>query len=59
MQLKLSPFPKRPEGKVAATLLNSQGEEQAHVEQKDSGKFDRPETSSPTAKLAVTCPKID
>jgi len=35
MQLKLSPLPKRPEDIVAPKSLNSEGEEQANVEQKE------------------------
>lgn len=36
MRLKLSPLPKRPEDTVAPKSLNSEGEEQANAEQKES-----------------------
>jgi tetratricopeptide (TPR) repeat protein len=38
MRLKLSPLPKRPEDTVAPKSLNSEGEEQANVEQKAEQK---------------------
>ena len=60
MRLKLSPLPKRPEDVVAATSLNSEGEEQAHADQKDASA--QPNTAgqqSPAAnaKPAVSLPR--
>jgi tetratricopeptide (TPR) repeat protein len=42
MRLKLSPLPKRPEDTVAPKSLNSEGEEQANVEQKAEQKEGSP-----------------
>jgi tetratricopeptide (TPR) repeat protein len=53
MQLKLSPLPKRPEDTVAPTSLNSEGEEQAHAEQKDAP----PEQSSKEQQSSALTPK--
>jgi len=39
--LKLSPLPKRPEDTVAPKALNSEGEEQASAEQKESGAAEK------------------
>jgi len=60
MELKLSPLPKRPEDVVAPTSLNSEGEDQAAAEQKDtsSEQSSKEQQSSPAArKLAVFLPR--
>lgn len=58
MQLKLSPLPKRPEDTVAPTSLNSEGEEQAHAEQKDAQPDEGPkEQPSATPKPAIRLPR--
>jgi hypothetical protein len=41
MRLKLSPLPKRPEDTLAPKSLNSEGEEQAHTEQKEDSTTDQ------------------
>jgi tetratricopeptide (TPR) repeat protein len=51
MRLKLSPLPKRPEDTVAPKSLNSEGEEQANVEQKAEQK------EGSTAEPALKEPK--
>jgi len=53
MRLKLSPLPKRPEDTVSPTSLNSEGEEQAHAEQKDAP----PEQSSKERQSSAMTPK--
>jgi len=59
MRLNLAPLPKRPEDEVAPTSLNSEGEEPARAEQKESGseqqggKTDNP----PPVKAAQYLPR--
>ena len=48
MRLKLSPLPKRPEDTVAPKSLNSEGEEQAHAEQKEESTTEA-QSQQPTA----------
>jgi tetratricopeptide (TPR) repeat protein len=61
MRLKLSPLPKRPEDTVAPTSLNSEGEEQATVEQKEdstaaqASKEQKP--SAPVPSIAHGLPR--
>jgi thioredoxin-like negative regulator of GroEL len=61
MRLKLAPLPKRPEDTVAPKSLNSEGEEQANVEQKEdsvnepTSKDQKP--LSPISKPARRLPK--
>ncbi|HVI04895.1 MAG TPA: aspartyl protease family protein, partial [Sphingomicrobium sp.] len=59
MQLKLSPLPKRPEDAVPATSLNSEGEEQAHADEKNAAVEPRPnkQPSSVPPKLPVLLPR--
>jgi tetratricopeptide (TPR) repeat protein len=59
MRLKLSPLPKRPEDTVAPKSLNSEGDEQANVEQKEDSTDEQttkeqrllPSTSKPPLRL--------
>jgi len=59
MRFKLSPLPKRPEDAVAPKSLNSQGEEQAHAEQKEEDAIEQnlkekehpPAASKPARRL--------
>lgn len=53
MRLKLSPLPKRPEDIVAPKSLNSEGEEQAHAEQKEESATD----AGPRQGTALTPPQ--
>jgi len=55
MRLRLSPLPRRPEDAVAATSLNSEGEQQATVEQKEESTN---EQDSEQRKPAVPEPRI-
>jgi hypothetical protein len=55
MRLRLSPLPRRPEDAVAATSLNSEGEQQATVEQKEDSTN---EQGSEQRKPAVPEPRI-
>ena len=61
MRLKLSPLPKLPEDTVTQTALNSEGEEQANVDQKEesaTGQLpDQQKTSAPTAKARQRLPR--
>src|ERR1019366_614711 len=55
MRLKLSPLPKRPEDTVAPQSLNSEGEEQANVEQKeDSATEQTSKQQNPSAPSSQT-----
>ena len=61
MRLKLSPLPKRPEDTVAPRSLNSEGDQQANVEQKENNADEqtakeRP-SLPPTSNLPLRLPK--
>jgi tetratricopeptide (TPR) repeat protein len=59
MRLKLSPLPKRPEETVAPTSLNSEGEEQANAEQKESGAAAPPaQEQKPAAPVSKPQPRL-
>jgi len=57
MRLKLSPLPKRPEETVAPKSLNSEGEEQANVEQKEESATDQT-SKDRTAKDHESSPPV-
>lgn len=61
MRLKLSPLPKRPEDAVAPKSLNSEGEDQPHVEQKENSAAEKSskeaKTSAPISKPAWSLPR--
>lgn len=53
MRLKLSPLPKRPEDTVPPTSLNSEGEEQANVEQREDSEKDGTSTVQNSPKTTL------
>jgi len=61
MMLKLSPLPKRPEDEVVSMSLNSTGEEQVNVEQKEESTNQQDskdqKSSAPETKIAQPLPK--
>ena len=60
MKLKLSPLPKRPEDSVALTSLNSEGEEQAQADQKETPSevnSQDQKASAPTLKVQPRLPR--
>jgi len=61
MRLKLSPLPSRPEDTVAPTSLNSEGEDQTNVEQREqkdgNSTTPAPMTSAPALKDTHRLPK--
>lgn len=61
MQLKLSPLPNRPEDTVTPTSLNSEGEDQANVEQREGRENNTvaevPQSSARTSQIARGLPK--
>jgi Domain of unknown function (DUF202) len=61
MRLRVSPLPKRAEETVAPTSLNSEGEEQANAEQKESNAHEQSSNEQPSPapnpKPAVRLPK--
>lgn len=57
MRLNLSPLPKRPDDTVAPTALNSEGEDQANAERKETADADSAKNALPAQPRAARLPR--